>query len=104
MNDGIFLAGAHDVVDIEVLAEVKWSVADYFLGSDDDAPTENYANAVSSRRKPPEITFPSLKALRASYTDTAIGTSEETRVALGARNMTFILDADTVTFSEQYNQ
>lgn len=104
VNDGVFLAGAHDVVDIEVLAQVKWSVADYFLASDDPSPMEDYEAAVAAARQAPDVTFPSLKALRASYTDPYIGTSDETKVSLGPRNMTFILDSDKLTFTEQFNR
>lgn len=104
LHDGVFLAGAHDVVDVEAVGVVKWSIANYFLSSTDPSPTEDYAGCVASRRTPPRISLPNLRALRTNYRDPAIGTSEQTNVAFGMRNLTFVIDKDQITFSETKDQ
>lgn len=101
LHDGVFLAGAHDVVDVEAVGEVRWSLADYFLPSTTPTPIADYDACVAARREAPRISFPNIRALRSVFRDPHVGTSLGTYVAAGARNMTYVLDSSQITFTEE---
>ena len=101
VNDGVFLAGAHDVTELDVVGEVQWSIADYFIPYSAPSPIDDYTAAIAARRKPPRVTMPSVRALRNTYRDANIGTASQTNVVVGVRNATYMIEDADIEFSEQ---
>jgi len=104
LNDKVFMAGAHDVTSVEAVGVVRWSVADFFIPAASPSPLEQtYEELVAARRKPPTVTFPSLKSVRYGYIDGYIGTAQQTNVCLGARNTAFVLQDSSLSFVEVFD-
>jgi len=99
--DAMYYAGADDVSSITCTAHVQWSVADWFLKTPgDNDPTSVLADTLSNSVKPTKITMSSSAGLIPSFTDPDLGTSNQTYVSVGPRNVGYVLDKTNIRFSE----
>jgi hypothetical protein len=98
--DAMFYAGASDVREIDVAATVRWSIADAFLPADGADPAEDLTTALSEAVPPPDVTISNSRGLKPEFVDPFVGLSNETLVAVGARNITYVLDKALIEFTE----
>lgn len=99
--DAMYYAGAEDVVSIRTTAHVQWSVADWFIKTPGgNPPTTDIAATIANSVKAPSITMSYSSGLIPSYQDELLGTSDETFVSVGPRNVGYILEKTAIRFSE----
>lgn len=101
--DALFYAGATDVSNIEVLAQVRWSAADQFLNASAPDPESDLSGALAVAITPPRLGFDSTRALKPLYTDPLAGQAGETLVAAGPRNLSYYLPSTVLEFTEDYD-
>jgi len=99
--DAMYYAGAEDVLDITMTARVQWSVADWFLKTPaQNPPTTDITTTLANCVKPTAITIAYSGGLVPSYQDENLGTSDQTYVSVGPRNVGYILDRADIRFTE----
>lgn len=99
IGDSMLYAGATGVKRLSCVASVRWSVADVFLPDSAPALDINFSTADSAALTPPSLSFTSPSALVPDFVDPQLGTSEATMVALGSRNVGYVLDAANIDFA-----
>ena len=99
VGDSMLYAGASGVKRLQVTASAAWSVASRFL-PDTIEPLVDWSASRASALTPPALNIDSTGGLTPSYRDPALGTSLETLVACGKRNVCYILDSANLNFSE----
>lgn len=102
IGDIMFYNGVEDQIQIECIGVLRWSVADLFMPPDAADPEEDYVACVDDCREAPAIDFVNSSGLLLEYTDPHIGTSGETFCVVGIKNIAYLIDKDTIRFSETY--
>lgn len=99
IGDSMLYAGALGVKRLSCVADVKWSVADVFLPASAPALDVNFDAADAAALAPPTVSFTTPSALVPDFIDPQLGTANATLVALGSRNVGYILDTDNIDFA-----
>lgn len=101
VSDAMYYAGAEDVESIDCTAHVQWSVAKYFLKTPgSNSPEDSYADTMNNVVSASLITIDSSRGLIPTYVDPHLGTTDQSYVSVGPRNIGYIIDKDNIRFSE----
>ncbi len=90
--DAMYYAGAQDVPDITVDGEVRFSSADMFIPSDSPDPSTDWTGALALAEAVPTHAVSSLADM--------LPVHDETTAACGARNICWLLEKETIKFTE----
>lgn len=100
ISDALLYAGAAGVKSVTCNATVQWSVAGKFLPPSAPLPSEDLAGAEAAALLPPVVRAATTAQLVPDYRDTRLGTPQATMVAVGKRNIGYLLDSTALIFTE----
>jgi hypothetical protein len=104
--DSMFYAGAKNVKSIRCQAVVQWSIANMTLKTTASAPTNSVATDWQTWHDAGDMLIPPLSerftssTLGDTFIDPFLTQAGETLCAVGDRNISYILDANDIHFSE----
>ena len=98
--DSMFYNGASDTRSIDCNASVQWSVAQLFLLPDAPLPSQDLAGAMAKTVAPRAIAITSSRYFKPTYVDLNLGTPNASFEVIGPKNVTLLLDATNLSFSE----